>query len=318
MYTKRVDISDLYEVILNNQEFICKKYSYSKEISRDSVIKDLFERLRHEDSKAIGLGLFDESGKIRGGIVIHPSEWDTQHFGIEVGKVSPLIFDGLVRLEDRLKFLEEICEELSGEFDLVFLRHTLSDYRTITALPKVGWMLTDVLLTFHRNVRGLNSQGIEGDRLIKVREAQRKDENKIENLARVSFRMSHFHSDPNIPYELSDELYAKWIISILNDPSSKVFVAEDGDDVCGFITCSIRSLIDGTSYGIIDLIAVDRDKRGRGISKLLLSKALEWFSSHVSSVFVGTQASNIPAVRLYEGMGFKLVESEATFHLWVK
>jgi hypothetical protein len=34
-----------------------------------------------------------------------------------------------------------------------------------------------------------------------------------------------------IPYELSDELYAKWIISILNDPSSKVFVAEDGDGV---------------------------------------------------------------------------------------
>ena len=318
MHIKKINVVDLYEIILNNQEFICKKYSYSKEISRDAVINNLFERLRQEDSKAIGLGLFDESGRIHGGIIIHSSEWDTQHFGIEIGKVDLLIFDELIRLENRLKFLEEIGKELSGEFDVVFLRHTLSDYRTITALSKVGWMLTDVLLTFHRDPRGLNSQGIERDRLLQVREAQGKDENKIENLARVSFRMSHFHSDPNIPYELSDELYAKWIISILNDPSSKVFVAEDEDGVCGFITCSIRSLIDGTSYGIIDLVAVDRDKRGRGIGKLLLSKALEWFSSHVSSVFVGTQASNIPAIRLYEGMGFKLVESEATFHLWIK
>jgi hypothetical protein len=46
-------------------------------------------------------------------------------------------------------------------------------------------------------------------------------------------------------------------------------------------------------------------------------EALKWFSSKVNSVYVGTQATNIPAVRLYETFGFKLVESEATFHIWV-
>jgi len=103
----------------------------------------------------------------------------------------------------------------------------------------------------------------------------------------------------------------------LKDLSNKVLVAEKNNSVVGFIILSMKTLED-VPYGVIDLIAVDPNERSLGIGKLLLLKALSWFSSKVSSVYVGTQANNIPAVRLYEGNGFKLVEAEATLHLWIR
>ncbi|MGB9760598.1 MAG: GNAT family N-acetyltransferase, partial [Thermoproteota archaeon] len=173
------------------------------------------------------------------------------------------------------------------------------------------------LLTFHRSLENLPSLSSREGIFLRIREARKDDSNAIGNLARISFRISHFHTDPNLPHALSDELYAKWSVSGLNDPSSKVFVAEEGNAVCGFITCSIKSLTDKVRYGVIDLIAVDQNKQRRGIGKFLLTKALEWFSLQVSSVYVGTQATNTPAVRLYESMEFKLVDSEVTFHFWI-
>ena len=81
--------------------------------------------------------------------------------------------------------------------------------------------------------------------------------------------------------------------------------------------CIRDSLTSDYNYGIIDLVGVSEDYRGKGIGSLLVSKALKWFSNYTNSVYVGTQAANIPAIRLYEKMGFHQVFSEATLHLWL-
>jgi ribosomal protein S18 acetylase RimI-like enzyme len=319
MQIKDAKTSDILNLIMNNQQFFYKRFSYSKEIPQSAIINEFIERLRKRNSeKILQLGLFDSSGKIHGGSLLYVSEWDTQHFGIKVGKIDFLLFDDFIELNDRLKFLKELYEKFSDlKFQVVFLRHSLSDSKTIFALSKAGWFLADVLLTFHRNLEDLLFSEFKKDFSIRVREARKEDSNSIGNLARRSFGTSHFHSDPNLPHVLSSELYAKWSISSLSEPLSKVFVAEDNEVICGFIVCSVKSLMNKVSYGVIDLIAVDQNKQKMGIGKLLLTEALKWLSSQVSSVYVGTQATNVPAVRLYESIGFKLVDSEATFHLWV-
>jgi ribosomal protein S18 acetylase RimI-like enzyme len=319
MIIKETKTSNLLNLIRNNEQFFCKRFFYSKEIPQSAIINELIEKLKkRDDEKILQLGLFDANGKIHGGVSIYISDWDTQHFGIKVGKTEFLYFDEFVELNHRLKFLREIYKKLFNlKFKVVFLRHPLSDSRTIIALSKVGWFLTDILLTFHRKLENSLSLEFKRDLQIRVREAHKEDSNSISNLARKSFSISHFHSDPNFPHTLSSELYAKWSISSLSEPFSKIFIAEDKDRICGFIMCSVKSLMNKVSYGVIDLIAVDQDKQRMGIGKLLLTEALKWFSSKVNSVFVGTQAANIPAVRLYETFGFKLVESEATFHIWV-
>jgi ribosomal protein S18 acetylase RimI-like enzyme/uncharacterized protein YlaN (UPF0358 family) len=319
MQIKEAKNSDLLNLIMNNQQFFCKRFSYSKEIPKSAIINEFIERLKKRNSeKVLQLGLFDSNGKIHGGTSLYVSDWDTQHFGIKVGKIDFLLFDDFIELNDRLEFLKELYEKLSNlKFQVVFLRHPLNDFKTIIALSKTGWFLADILLTFHRNLEDPFFLEFRGDSSIRVREAHKEDSNSISNLAKRSFSVSHFHSDPNLSHALSNELYAKWSISSLNESLSKVFVAEDKKAICGFIVCSIKSLTNKVPYGIIDLIAVDQNKQRMGIGKILLMAALKWLSSQVFSVYVGTQATNIPAARLYEGLGFKLVDSEATFHLWV-
>lgn len=318
LQVKEAERSDLCNLIMNNKLFFYKRFSYSTEILPDFVINDLISSLKDKDVKTIiQLGLFDSKGRIHGGVSVYLSEWDTQHFKIKIGKTAFLFFDKMSKLEDRLNFFRKLREKLvSSEFRAIFLRHSLNDSKTIIALSKSGWILTDVLLTFHRNMKAYVFTECKEKLPIKIRDANKYDSNAISDLARKSFHTSHFHLDPNLPHNLSDELYANWALSSLNKLSSKVFVAEEDNGICGFISCSINQLASNVSYGVIDLIAVDSDKQKRGIGKLLLSEALKWFSSQVCSVYVGTQAINIPAVRLYESMGFRQVNAEATFHFW--
>jgi ribosomal protein S18 acetylase RimI-like enzyme len=94
-------------------------------------------------------------------------------------------------------------------------------------------------------------------------------------------------------------------------------VARKKNQVLGFITCKVEGSNGGLSRGVIDLVGVGTGLEGRGVGACLVGEALKWFSSRTKTVQVGTQAANIGAARLYEKMGFRMVSSEATLHLWV-
>ena len=80
--------------------------------------------------------------------------------------------------------------------------------------------------------------------------------------------------------------------------------------------CKIDRVGNTLRFGVIDLVGVDPAFSGLGVGKDLVISALQWFKSRVESVYVGTQASNSRAVRLYERTGFLQANSEATLHLW--
>jgi ribosomal protein S18 acetylase RimI-like enzyme len=64
---------------------------------------------------------------------------------------------------------------------------------------------------------------------------------------------------------------------------------------------------------VIDLIAVDTAYRGRGVARAMIGFA----SANCDCggpVLVGTQVANIPSVRLYETLGFRLTAAHYVFH----
>ena len=63
----------------------------------------------------------------------------------------------------------------------------------------------------------------------------------------------------------------------------------------------------------IDLIAVDNDFQRQNIARDMISFA-ESFYQNYSKIFVGTQVANIPSVRLYEKLGFRLKKTEYVLH----
>jgi len=64
------------------------------------------------------------------------------------------------------------------------------------------------------------------------------------------------------------------------------------------------------------LVGVHPFYQGQGVASLLVNASLEWFKGKVGSAYVGTQAANDRAVRVYEKSGFRHVSSEASLHLW--
>jgi len=315
---KEIERTELIELVKNNQRILYRRFSYNGDIPKKAFLNSLIEKLGSGNNRpAAQLGLFDHTGRAHGGVSLHISEWDSLHFGIKIGKTDFLLFDSSVKLHDRSKFFQELeVRSAKMKVQVVFVRHFLDDFGTMIALSKAGGILTDILLTFCKGAKDKDLLS-RGEKPVRIRNAYRGDGEAMGDLARRAFYTSHFHSDPNLPRSLSDELYAKWSVNSLNGLSEKVLVAEENGALIGFIACSVKRLSDNVSFGIIDLIVVDPRKRGGGIGRLLITEALDWFSSRTSSIYVGTQATNTPAVRLYESTGFKLVEAEATWHLWI-
>jgi GNAT superfamily N-acetyltransferase len=136
-------------------------------------------------------------------------------------------------------------------------------------------------------------------------------------IARRSFVIDHFHVDPGLQRDRCDELYAQWVSTQLKEQGCATFVAVESDRPIGLITCALQRVDADWRYGTIDLVAVEQKMQGKGVVSSLIARGLEWFSRHTTSVYVGTQAANISAVRMYERSGFRHVYSEATLRLWL-
>ena len=64
---------------------------------------------------------------------------------------------------------------------------------------------------------------------------------------------------------------------------------------------------------VIDLIAVSKEHRKKGVSKQMIAYALQNLSDR-NRWIVGTQSTNVPSVKLYQSMGFQIINSQYVLH----
>jgi len=312
------DFRDIISLIKNNGEFVLGKFAYDENVPLEAFCQRLTKHLEELMCKdVLRLALISASGAVDGVVFVEKSSWDSEHFGVDVGKLKLALFDPKVDVESRRHLFQRIKEAaLSRGLDVIFARTALNDLSTVHSLEGEGGILTDILLTFYIDLKNeFTLAGLPSE--IEVVEACEGDGQTLMDIAREIFKIDHFHADPYLPTDKCDELYAKWVSSYLGSLVDKVFAARKDGKLMGFITCKIERVTHGYNYGIIDLVGVKKGCEGKGIGSLLVAEAFRWFSNYTKSVYVGTQAANIRAVRLYEKMGFRQVFSEATMHLWV-
>ena len=137
---------------------------------------------------------------------------------------------------------------------------------------------------------------------------------QICKIAEESFTNSRFYQDKFIPNEVASKIKKSWI--------NNYFLGTRGDDliiatnrsnkVIGFM-----SLLKGNSNSIIiDLIAVSKNERGKGIGKemlnfLVISKKYKY----IDFILVGTQLKNIQSINFYERSNFLIHKCNYVFHL---
>jgi ribosomal protein S18 acetylase RimI-like enzyme len=139
-----------------------------------------------------------------------------------------------------------------------------------------------------------------------IRRAERGDAATLFPLAQSLARESRFSADPRFASDAVRAMYGIWLERCFDE--GIVIVPDQGFG--GFV--GARASGDTIS---IELVYIDEHARGQGLAARLVAGAVA--ISGARGARVATQAWNIPAQRLYQGVGFRTASIQAIVHLWL-
>jgi nucleoside-diphosphate-sugar epimerase/GNAT superfamily N-acetyltransferase len=185
----------------------------------------------------------------------------------------------------------------------------VADGAAVEFLEEHGFHLIDTNLRFEKEAESPTTVVAECE----LRFAAPADRESVVDLARKNFVFSRFHQDRNIPQSVADEIKAQWVGNFFNgERGDRLVVAEVREKgqqkIAGFTLLATRA----NAPVVIDLIAVDDAYRRRGIAAEMI--AFIESQSAPAVIAVGTQVGNLPSVRLYEKLGFRLTAAQYVFH----
>ena len=236
-------------------------------------------------------------------------EFDSKLFGVGVGRVSA------TELTDELA---KNCCDWAGENSVKCLYYlcSASDSNSIQIAQRHGFQLADVRLTFSISLPGAHTdQPLESHSPvdIEVRHYRTGDLPALLPIASTSYGDTRFYQDLRFNREACDRLYEIWLEKSCNGYANAVFVADNGREPVGFITCHLMP----DNAGNVGLVGVSDTAKGRGIGRALVQAALEWFTEQSRSyITVVTQERNVAAQKLYQRCGFSLQNTDLWFHRW--
>lgn len=233
--------------------------------------------------------------------------WDTDFWGFPIARLNaealtpPLLADATEWCaRHRVRCLYFLA---AGSCPRTLALAATNEFRFVDVRVELSLHLTESLLPEETP----DSSGI--------RPATQSDLLSLQELAAEAHRDTRFFKDERFNPARAAALYREWIA---RDFTQHVVLTCDTDtqlpNACGYVSCTI----DATSgEGSIGLIAVASNLTGKGFGRKLVRGALRWFATQqVRTVRVVTQATNVAAMRLYEGNGFRTREARVWFHKW--
>jgi dTDP-4-amino-4,6-dideoxy-D-galactose acyltransferase len=224
---------------------------------------------------------------------VEPLEWDSNLFGFRVARLTATSDDGS-RVSAALERARRDGVRLVYLFD-----PTCGEFPTSMLAPFSG-RLVDRRVNYERAL-GDNEQRdaripVEG---INIEEYNRSTaDSELRALAVTAGEYSRFRVDPGIPRVAFETLYETWIErSVRREIADSVLVASGPESPCaGLLTVRRRE-----QTGVIGLVAVAAEVRGRGIGRRLMSAAHDWMC----------QAG------INESCGYHVAQREHIYHFWL-
>jgi len=178
----------------------------------------------------------------------------------------------------------------------------------IQALEEYGFIMVDGYLEYNFQI-GWDKRLILSD-TYRTRAAVEEDLNELIDISGSAFQSDRYHCDPFLSKDVADNVYKAWIKnSVEGKYDTSVDVVDRDAVIGGFSTCRLCE----NKRGVIGITAVRKEMSGLGIGRELVKANLRYFyEKGIDSVSVGTQLSNISAMRLYSSVGFKVSKTYIT------
>ena len=153
--------------------------------------------------------------------------------------------------------------------------------------------------------------------MVQLRPAGKSDEAALGRLGAALMRQHHA-SDPRrfILTDRPEAGYGRFLVSQLANPDYLVLVAEDPNEIVGYVFAGIEP----TSWrdlrgpcGFIHDVYVLENVRRQGTGQALLRAAIAWIHSRgLSQVVLWSKSGNDAAQRLFADLGFRRTMTEMT------
>jgi ribosomal protein S18 acetylase RimI-like enzyme len=185
----------------------------------------------------------------------------------------------------------------------------------VRQLGSAGLYVVDVNVTFSIDVKVPSSGSVPGETAaLSIREVEDVDHDAVLKIAGTCFRYSRFHLDPLVPLAVANRIKRDWIESYIKKRrGERLFAALKNNMPVGFLAV-IESSTNGRPGYTIDLIGVAPDSQGQGIGRALTLFFIDHYQERATHLRVGTQAANIPSMRLYQKLGFFVSQTQYVMH----
>jgi len=231
--------------------------------------------------------------------------WDSSFWGFEIARLHR----SRLSSDDALSSIQW-CESNNVRCLYFAADGTDADTLSVAARERFAYVDTRVDLQISVSAR---ETGQAGPHLC-FRKARADDLPVLCGIARRAHIDTRFFKDSNFPNDQAAELYAKWLERDLAEHTLLIACESNSPSVAlGYISCQSAD----QDFGRIGLVGVAEAARNRGVGAALVEAGLQHFKDVGRPIVrVATQATNVPAMRLYESAGFKTQDVSIWFHRW--
>lgn len=277
----------------------------------DEFIRENNPNISLENS-ASNLIIMDEEGEVSGLIQSSEEKWDSEMLNARTVKLNSIIINAENKEDAIQKALSFIKRK--GVATNISFQPEATDFRLIRSLMNNGFEIMGLPIILSLDPKSLD----EDFTIIKnIRKYKGQDLSYLQVIARNTFKHSHLYHNPNLKEVDVDNLYSSWVTNDCKGRADMVFVVEEEGKAVGFIACKIKDT-NNKKEGWIDLIAVSKNTRSKGLGSELVKASVNWFKDKVDEIKVKTEAMNYPSLRMYQKSGFKVSWTGLNLNLWLE
>lgn len=237
--------------------------------------------------------------------MIEAVQWRHNEFDSTAVGLSMLTITGWQEGIDLARALSQWVRDRTEEgWNHASVRVPPGNVPVLVALEDAGFRCVDSLVTLAYGARASSPPDP------RVGPCHSHDHAAIQALAQGAFESTRYACDPWMPAGAADRVVKSWVSNNLHGRADRTWVARVDGAAVGFLSSLWRP---AERVAVIDLIAVDRRCKGMGLGRALTQAMVSHYLGSAQQITVGTQASNAPALALYQSCGFRVVRFDLGF-----